>query len=156
MFDHILVRFCSSIILGVPAKLCLYTGNQFQRQEGLSHIIVCTQSKAGDPVNLCNLGSQHNYRIGIVPANPLADLKTIHIREHHIQDSQIQLFFVNAVHSFLCCIALEYGEPLIFQIQCDKIGNFPFIVHDKDFFSQSNPSFARFLYFTVTHFESLQ
>lgn len=82
----------------------------------------------------------------MVPADPFADFKTVYIREHHIQDRQIQLFSVNAVQRLLRGIAFENRESLVFQIERNQIGDLPLIIYDKDFFGRNDPSFCSVSY----------
>ena len=91
MYDYILFIFIyRTIIPFIPSQLCLYTGNQFQRKKGLCDIIVCPQCETCDFVGFLSLRRQHDNRILIFFPYFPAKLKPIHIRQHNVQNCQIQ------------------------------------------------------------------
>ena len=77
------------VIVHIPPKLGLYPGNDFQRIKRFCDIIVGPDGQPHDLVLIRRLCGQHDDRVVGGFSDLLADLKTIRVREHHIQNCQV-------------------------------------------------------------------
>ena len=73
-----------------PTAERLHTGQQLAHAEGFGHVIVGTDGQAADLVLLLPLGTQDDDADLLVgAADRFAERKTVHARQHHIQNGRI-------------------------------------------------------------------
>ena len=72
--------------------MCLDSGNKLAGTEGLCHIIIGAQSQSANLINVILLGGDHNDRSILSFPYLTADFKSIHLRQHQIQNDQIKIF----------------------------------------------------------------
>jgi hypothetical protein len=95
---RLLIGFCG---FDAPQH-CFDAGNQFTRVVRFGQVVICPQFKAEDPVNVLIPGSRHDHRhIVFSGAQRLANCKTIHHRQHHIQYYQGRLQAFNCLQTRL-------------------------------------------------------
>ena len=66
---------------------------QLAQAERLREVVVGADREARDLVGLLGLRRQHQDRGPPVPLDPLADLQTVHAREHEVEHDEIGLMF---------------------------------------------------------------
>ena len=119
--DHqgAIARLRSGIVLLVPPQLGLDPGHQLQGLKGLGHIVVRPQGEAGDLVHALPFGRQHNNGEGMGLPDLLAELEAVQIRQHHVQNGQIQWFVCRKVQRAGGVIG--FADPKSFVLQRVKI-----------------------------------
>ncbi len=79
-------------------------GEQLHRFKGLDHIILSAQAQAVDTVGhpLARREEDHRY---FPPADALHDIKTMHARQHHIQQDEVETLVLQQVEHRVAALA---------------------------------------------------
>ena len=75
----------------VPCQMRFHARNQLTRRKWLRHIIIRTKTESADFVDIILLCRNHDNRNIFLLTHLTADLKSIHLRQHQIQDQQIEI-----------------------------------------------------------------
>ena len=75
----------------VPCQMRFHARNQLTRRKWLRHIIIRTKTESADFVDIILLCRNHDNRNIFLLTHLTADLKAIHLRQHQIQDQQIEI-----------------------------------------------------------------
>ena len=89
------------------AHVRLDARHQLTHGERLGDIVVCTQLETHDLVGLFLTGGQHDDRRVLFRAHPPADLKAVHLGQHHVQQNQVGRFLKRAAQTFRAVICRE-------------------------------------------------
>ena len=77
----------------ITLHMRLHTGNQLTWTERLGHIIICAKTKSTNLINVVLLCGNHDDRCIFLLTDLSANVETVHLRKHQIQNNQIKFFF---------------------------------------------------------------
>ena len=120
------------VVADVTPQLCFDPRHQFQRVERLGDVVVGAQGQAHDLVHVLHLGGQHDDGEQVLFADLLAQRKAVHVRQHHVQNRQIQRTAGHAVQRVMGIVAFMYLIPLVFQADLHQVRNGGLVVYDQN------------------------
>ena len=122
----------------------LHAHHQTQHVKRLCNIVLRAIPKAFDLMPGIPHGGQADDRNIVFPQS-WQQRKSIHAREHQIQQRQVIIMIGRKrVQGFLSIVKDGNGIVGAFQIQPNRFGNGPIILNDQNFISQSSAPFAAF------------
>ena len=130
--DDVAFRLVRPIVAGVPPELGLDPGHQLQGIEGLGDIVVCADGQSHDLVHVPHLGGEHEHRKAVLPADLPAQGEARHVRQHYVQNGQVQPVVPHTGQGLRRRAAGKDGKALAFQIDLHQIGNLRLVVHDQN------------------------
>ncbi len=107
----------------------------------LDDVVVGAQFQADDAVSLRRTGCQEddwNVSKFRVAANPLADIQSVGVREHDVEDHQIRAFLAAKVYCTLPCLCAYHLETLFFEVVFEKSEKVGIVFNEQDFFHSRN------------------
>ena len=131
--------FLSQLICS--AQDCYHSGHQNLGTEGLGNILVHSQLKSLQFVSLISAGCQHDDRyFGVHPDLP-AHLPSVHLRHHHIQNDQCDIFFfIKNIQCLLTITGFQYIKIALHQEIPDQLAHSALIIYYQYFQSVHTPS----------------
>ena len=112
------------------AKLGLDPSHDLQRVEGLGDIVVRADGKAHDLVGVRDLCRQHNDGKIIAFPDFLADMETVDIGKHDVENRKIRQRFLKAGQGICPIIKFVNRVAVVFQINIEKVGDLFFVIDD--------------------------
>src|SRR5262245_10624827 len=119
---------------GGRSELQLDADDQLPHEERLDHIIARSQLEADDTVGLRTARRQKNHRDVrqlLMVANPLANVETVGIRKHDVEQNQVRSEGAAQVDGALAGLRARHLEAFFFQIVLQQRVEIR-IVFDKD------------------------
>ena len=101
------------VVAGEAAQLGLDPRHQLQGIEGLGDIVVGAQGEAGDFVHVLHPRRQHDDGKEVVLPNFLAKGKAVQIRQHHVENGQINGRLLQNVQCGGSRQRLVHGKALV-------------------------------------------
>jgi hypothetical protein len=121
-----------TVIEPIPPQLGLDPGDNLQGIERLCDVVVGPDGQSHDLVPVRRPGCEHDDgTIGLLP-DFLAELKTVCVGEHHVQERQIQGCVFNTVQGLCASIALVDRVAVICEVKLQHVGQLLFIVNYQD------------------------
>ena len=116
-----------------PRRRAAFTRLRNSRhRERLGDVVVGAHLEAGDLVDLVPLGGQHDDRHLAAGAKPPAHLDPIQLREHDVEDDQIETLFAETIQGFLPI----HGPHHLITFLAERVGEKRLhgllIVHEQD------------------------
>ena len=120
--------------------MCLDPCHEFAGAEGLCHVIVRPKAKPADLVDI-GLTCRHDddWDIEFGP-DAAAEIESIDMREHEIQDDEVETTAQRSYLSFGAVFLNHYLKIRCFQIIPLQLCDLTIILHDEDFFMMLIPS----------------
>ena len=118
------------VVAHVPAQLGFDSRDQLQRVKRLGDVIVSTDGQSQDLIRILRLGGQHDHREKVVLPDAAADLKSVHVREHDIENGQIRRLLLDSRQRRSPVAKNLDRIAVVLQIHRDQIRNFLFIIHN--------------------------
>ena len=75
---------------------------------------------------------QHDDRHLALGPQALADLEPVELRQHHVQDDQVDVLGLELPESLLAVPGLQDAKALAFQRVCEKLLNGVLVVNEED------------------------
>ena len=98
LYDIILRHICADQTL-ITCHMCFDSRYQFTRAERFGHIVICSKSQSTDLINVIFLcGNHQNWRIFVI-SDFFTDLKSVHSRQHQVENVKIKFFFQGTFES---------------------------------------------------------
>ena len=113
----------------VSPQLCLHSGHHLQGVEGLCDVIVRSNGKPHDFISIVCFCCEHDDGVIVFLPDFPADLEAVHIREHDVQDCQVQGCMRDAVQGLRACVEFVDGVAVAYEVQLQDVGQLLFIVH---------------------------
>ena len=110
-----------------------HSRHQLAGAEGFCHIVVGSEAQATDFVDVVFFRGNHDDRRIFMIANLLADLETIHLRQHQIQDKEIVIRLQCAFQSHIPPVLDLHLEAAELQIVFFQVCNGLFILDNQYF-----------------------
>lgn len=120
--------------LRIAREMCLDPCHEFAGAEGLCHVIVRPKAKPADLVDI-GLTCRHDddWDIEFGP-DAAAEIESIDMREHEIQDDEVETTAQRSYLSFGAVFLNHYLKIRCFQIIPLQFCDLTIILHDEDFF----------------------
>ena len=129
--DRIILRRIAADQPLIARQMCLHARHQLARRKWLGNIVIRSQSKTADFIDVILLRRHHqNRRVFLLP-DLLADLKTVNARKHQIQDVHIKIFRQRPFQSDGSVILYLHLKSAEFQIILLKVCNLHLILNDQ-------------------------
>jgi len=117
--------------MGTTQK-CTDARNEFARRERLDEVVVGAEFQSRNLVLEFAFGGEHDDRhIGCV-ANGFADLLTRHLRQHQVENHQVESVLAELVESDLAVFGLRDPVALALEVRRDGVANGLLILHQQD------------------------
>ncbi len=118
-----------------PSKDRLHPQNQFPRTKGFGNIVVRSQLKTHDAIDLFGLRGEHDDRN--VPSHRIrfkgsTDISAIHPGKHQVEDDERRPEPSGLLQPGRAALRLDYLETRLPQMVFHQIGNVFFIFDDQD------------------------
>ena len=120
------------VVAQIAPQLGLDPGHQFQRVERLGDVVVRAEGEAGYFVHILHPCGEHDDGKKVLLADPAAERKAVHVRQHYVQNGQVRLVRFKAGQRFGGSAADEHPAALVLEIHRHQVGNFLFVVHHQD------------------------
>ena len=117
------------VVAGVPPQLSFHPGHQLQGVEWLCEVVVRPQGQPHDLVHVLHLGGEHEDGEQVVLPDLLAQGEPVHVREHHVQNGQVQVGALHTGEGLLSGIKLVDGVALVFQADLHQVGDGRLVVY---------------------------
>ena len=126
---HLVARFLPGL---APRKDFFDAEQKFARTERLGQVIVRAQFQAEHPVNLRGLGREHddgNPGGGRIEPQRLANLKTVHLRQHHVEHDQIRRLSPDFFQCLRAVRRRAHGIAGLLEVELHQFNRFRLIIH---------------------------
>ena len=130
--DHLILLHVAPDQPLVARQVSFHPGNQLARAERLGHIIVCSQTKPPDLVNIILFRRHHDDRSIFLIPDLAADFKPVHSRQHQVQDDQVEISLHPFFYPGLPVIGDFHLKITQLQIIFLQIRNALFVFHDQN------------------------
>ena len=130
--DHIILMHIGTNQTVITLHMSLHTGNQLTWAERLGHIIVCTKSKSTDLIDVILLRGNHDDRRIFLLTDLSANIETVHLRKHQIQNDQIKILLHGTYKTCITTVLDLHFKPRKLQIILLKIRNRFLILYDQN------------------------
>ena len=134
LYDLIFLHAATDQTL-ISRQMGLHTGHQFAGAERLRHIIIGSQPKPPDLINVILLRRNHDDGSILAVADLPADLKSIHAGQHQIQDDQVKIRFHGLLQSDLAVVGNLHLKVAQLQIIPFQIRNTFLILNNQNPFT---------------------
>ena len=133
--DTSCLQYAFRICLSGTAQNCFHPCHQDFGRERFGNIFIHSQIKSQKLVPLITFCRQHNNRhLGILADLP-ADLPSIHLWHHHIQDDQSDFFILEKnIHRFFSVAGLQNLVAAFAQEVLDQFPHPAFIIYHQNFY----------------------
>ena len=131
-FDNLIGFHAAAHQTFISGKMGFHTGHQLTWAKWLCHIVIGTKTQTTDFVNVFLLGRYHDDRCVLLLTDLLANLKTIHIRKHQIQNDQIEIFIQSRFETGITGMLHHHIKTAELQIILLKLCNCHFIFYNQN------------------------
>ena len=131
-FNHIILVHIGTNQTVITLHMRLHTGNQLTWTERLGHIIICAKTKSTNLINVILLCGNHDDRCIFLLTDLSANVETVHLRKHQIQNNQIKFFFHGTYKTGISTVLNLHLKTGKLQIVLLQIRNRFFILYDQN------------------------
>ena len=130
--DHIILMHIGTNQPVITLHMRLQTCNQLTWAERLGHIIIRTKSKSTDLIDVILLRGNHDDRRIFLLTDLSANIETVHLRKHQIQNDQIKILLHGTYKTCITTVLDLHFKPRKLQIILLKIRNRFLILYDQN------------------------
>ena len=117
---------------GRASQECPDPASELPDREWLRDVVVGAELQADHLVELVVAGGQHDDRHGAGGAKALAHLEPVQLREHQVEDDEIDVLLGEAVECLLPVTRLNHREPVSFERVREELLNGVLVVDEQD------------------------
>ena len=110
----------------------LDAASELPHREGLGDVVVGAHLEAGDLVDLVPLRGEHDDRHLAAGAKAPADLDPVELREHDVEDDEVEPLLGEAVEGLLPVHGADHLIPLLAERVGEKRLHGLLVVHEQD------------------------